>query len=224
MIDGCDRVVLARQMCRMHYERRRVHGDPLYKKPRPKPRNDFDVRGETAAIIIRSSVYGVVQSLIDSADLQKAKSCPNSWKVGKRTGGELVVMSFLRHGQKKQSIFLHRFIMDAPAGMDVDHINHDPLDNRRSNLRVVTRAQNLQNLVRGRKGSTSRYVGVDFQAEYAGGSRPWRARVMVSGREIFLGQFATEEEAAEVVADARRRLLPFSYEATMAERRAGAGG
>lgn len=44
-----------------------------------------------------------------------------------------------------RAILLHRFILPAPDGMTVDHINRNRLDARRSNLRVVTQAVNAQN-------------------------------------------------------------------------------
>lgn len=50
---------------------------------------------------------------------------------------------FCKHRVKV--IYLSRFIMNAPKGKVVDHINHDTLDNRRENLRVITNTKNLQN-------------------------------------------------------------------------------
>jgi hypothetical protein len=46
---------------------------------------------------------------------------------------------------KKQTIRMHRLIMGAPKGMVVDHINHDTLDNRKSNLRICLQAENMRN-------------------------------------------------------------------------------
>lgn len=46
---------------------------------------------------------------------------------------------------KSQAGYLHRFIMNAPKGRQVDHINHDTLDNRRANLRVVNNQENNAN-------------------------------------------------------------------------------
>lgn len=90
-------------------------------------------------------------------------------------------------------ILLHRLIMDAPADMVVDHLNGDPSDNRRANLRVCTHAENRRNHqgVRGGKRS-SRFHGVGWWPRDA----KWRARLMVDGREVHVGYFDTEEEAA----------------------------
>src|SRR5512146_1126738 len=56
-------------------------------------------------------------------------------------------------------LYLHRFILDAPRGMYVDHINHDTLDNRRCNLRLCTKQQNQCNQSH-HKDSKSPYKGV----------------------------------------------------------------
>jgi len=47
--------------------------------------------------------------------------------------------------KNKTCLYLHRFILNAPPGIDVDHINHDTLDCRKANLRTATRAQNAAN-------------------------------------------------------------------------------
>lgn len=50
-----------------------------------------------------------------------------------------------RSGSKRPQTYIHRFVMDTPAHLTVDHINHDKMDNRKSNLRNVTIQENLKN-------------------------------------------------------------------------------
>lgn len=88
---------------------------------------------------------------------------------------------------------MHRFLMGLDFGdpRQVDHINFDPLDNRRPNLRVVTGKQNLQ-YKPSQRGSTSRFVGVSWQSR----SGRWVAQIGVDGRMVHLGYHDTEEAAA----------------------------
>lgn len=78
-----------------------------------------------------------------------------------------------------------------PKGMDIDHINRDPADNRLVNLRVATRSQNMANAKkRTRKGGpASQYKGVSWQGA-------WRAAYQKDGQLKFLGYFTNEIDAA----------------------------
>lgn len=91
----------------------------------------------------------------------------------------------------RKHISLHRFIMDAPNGAEIDHINRNKLDNRRCNLRFVTREQNMANRDK-RKQGTSAYKGVRFRASIS----KWEARIKCNRQEIYLGCFTSEIEAA----------------------------
>jgi len=86
---------------------------------------------------------------------------------------------------------MHREMMNAPAGMLVDHRNGDNLDNRRSNLRLATPTENSCNR-RKKTGGSSRYKGVTFNRR----SGKWFARIRIHGKCIFLGTFESEVEAA----------------------------
>ena len=91
----------------------------------------------------------------------------------------------------RRKVMLHRFILDAPRGFDVDHINGDLLDTRRTNIRLATRAQNNAN-TGPRPGSTSRYKGVRL----AEGGRVWLAEISVNSHKRTIGRFADETAAA----------------------------
>lgn len=87
---------------------------------------------------------------------------------------------------------MHRLISGAKLGEHVDHINGNGLDNRRSNLRVCTHAENMGNR-RKQKNSAQPFKGVRKRTEKPT-PNPWRA--CIGKEQKYLGCFATAEEAA----------------------------
>jgi hypothetical protein len=128
----------------------------------------------------------------DYAELSRdewAARCPNGiWYAYRRSDGEP----------------MHRVIMHAPPGLDVDHRDGNGLNNRRRNLRECTRRQNCQNQRPQARPKVSRYKGVCVDK----GNRPgkqWRAYIYAGPErsetdrrrhQIRLGNYATEEDAA----------------------------
>ncbi len=103
-----------------------------------------------------------------------------------------------RDGKRKDmAVLMHRVIMDAPKGMDVDHINGNALDNRRSNLRVCTHAQNRANSKRS-ENNTSGYKGVSWDKK----SSIWYTSAKYKGKTINLGRFVNIIDAAKAYDEA----------------------
>lgn len=92
--------------------------------------------------------------------------------------------------EDKRVIGLHRHILACPNGLSVDHINGDPLDNRRNNLRIVTHQQNMSNRKK-RKIATSKYKGVHWL------QGKWRAEIQKNGKKVWRQGFNDELEAAK---------------------------
>jgi hypothetical protein len=124
-------------------------------------------------------------------------------------------------GGNRTDIFLHRALLGLPdrcGDIQVDHINHDGLDNRRCNLRKVTARENAQNRRKCeiRKFSrttkdkihTSLYRGVHW-AKHA---NKWRAEGRISGHCYHIGYFINEEDAAKAATEWRRQYMPYTQE------------
>ena len=88
---------------------------------------------------------------------------------------------------------LHRLIMGTPdIKYDVDHINHDLLDNRKSNLRVTTKSQNQMNNKLA-KNNTSGVTGVSYCKE----SGKWVSYIHLYNKRITLGYFVDFDDAVK---------------------------
>jgi hypothetical protein len=98
-------------------------------------------------------------------------------KIKKETGGHTLLQ-------------MHRLIMNAKKGEQVDHINHNTIDNRKANLRSCTHSENQHN--QGKySNNTSGYKGVHPHKS----SGKWQAQIKLNGKTIHLGTFLTKEEA-----------------------------
>lgn len=98
----------------------------------------------------------------------------------------------VRYARRKH-ILMHRLIMGlSDPKICIDHKNGNGLDNQRRNLRIASRSQNSMNR-KSRKGSRSRFKGVDFRLE----RNKWRAIICVDKKPKYLGLFDSEIEAAK---------------------------
>ena len=95
---------------------------------------------------------------------------------------------------------MHREVMQAPEGYEVDHINGDKLDNRKCNLRVVTHQRNMFNMT-SHKDSTSPYKGVYWNKE----RKKWTTQIAINGKRKHIGHFENEEDAAEAYNQAAKK-------------------
>jgi hypothetical protein len=106
-------------------------------------------------------------------------------------------------------IYLHEFLLGpAPDGLHTDHINRDKTDNRRANLRFVTRTINMRNT-----GKNASNVSGVKGVSWASRDKKWRAEIRMPGRKINLGWFSTLQEAAAARLAAEELLWEVSEEA-----------
>ena len=152
--------------------------------------------------LIIESKHGTFTVLYDAEDHDKVIA--HKWCVSETKKDRFYVRTHIPHpdggwyyppngnrGRRRATLPIHRLIMDAPKGMEVDHINGNPLDNRKSNLRICTIAENLRNKGAG-KNNTSGYKGVSWVKR----NKRWLAQIKHNGKQVYIGHYKNKEEAA----------------------------
>lgn len=131
-------------------------------------------------------------TLVDDSDFPEVQL--HSWHA--RKGPRPYVQASVKTADGFKNVLLHRFLLSPPDGMLVDHIDGNPLNNTRANLRLATPAQNAAHRTRPNRG---RFIGA-----YAVPSGKWVAVISPAGKSIYLGTYTTEEAAAAAYNKAAR--------------------
>ena len=100
---------------------------------------------------------------------------------------------YTSHGYAyKDDVSMHRFILNAPKGKQVDHKNMNGLDNQRKNLRICTNLENMRNYSKPQN-NTSNFKGVSWHKR----GKIWRAYIKLNYKQIHLGHFSDKLSAAK---------------------------
>lgn len=138
------------------------------------------------------------EAVVDAADAHLVDSW--NWSAIVRAYTVYAVRA-TKHRGKTTTVLMHRAILNAPGGVQVDHFSGDGLDNRRSNLRLATASENGCN--RGRNANNrSGYKGVWWAKD----ASKWQALITAGGRREYLGLFDSAEAAHEAYRRASERL------------------
>lgn len=140
------------------------------------------------AIPIQSKTYGEKIFFIDGEDLEKIKG----YKWIPRRYKNKSIFYINTYTKENNSLLLHRLIMDFPEGMVVDHIDGNPLNNQKSNLRVCSKAQNTRNRKKPSTGLTSKYKGVHLFKR----DNKYIAKIGINDLRKYLGIYDNESDAA----------------------------
>lgn len=170
----CDKLI--KGMCIKHYTQLKNHGK--IKRTRYDPNEIVEYEDYAEVVLYNKQCEEIARALIDLEDINKVKQ----YKWSLKDNGYVLC--------KSKKIRLHRLIMDCPDNMVVDHINHNPLDNRKDNLRICTQHQNSMNRCK-LSNNSSGVTGVYWNKR----SNKWASTITHNDRRIFLGSFNTKEEA-----------------------------
>lgn len=158
--------------CNKHYDQLKKYGHAIDTNPRTlMDRNEIIVDGKVARVkLYDAHCNHIATAIIDAEDVNKIRY--TKWKLS-ASGYAANTPKF--SGSNKH---MHREILGTDQF--VDHINHNTLDNRKSNLRIVTKAQNMMN---------SNFKGVS-----PNGCK-WYAHIKINQKMLNLGNYLDEEEA-----------------------------
>ena len=106
-----------------------------------------------------------------------------TWKWCAHKGGKTFYAINNTHGP----LLMHRLLMIHPKGMDIDHDDHDGLDNRKHNLIVCTHRQNASNR---REPGSSQYTGVSWDKQRG----KWKSQIWINDKKKHLGLFPLDKE------------------------------
>lgn len=156
---------------------------------------------------VRIAIKDAVAAVISGASAEVVLS--HKWYASPHSMGGYYATARI----DKKTTYMHRLIMGAGKGETVDHINHDTLDNRLTNLRILSNSDNAQN----RKGAyrSKNSTGVrGVCLDYHGGATYLKPRVMLDGKTHAGPYFPHSKQglrdAAQWTFDKRRELMPYA--------------
>lgn len=189
-VKGCTcSKIKAKGYCSRHYNQMLKYGKILDRIN--SNTNNITIKDEIAIIDLYDTIGNKIgETIIDAEDVDLVKQYSWSLSNGRHT-------QYCKSNQVGQ---LHRLVMNAPKGMVVDHINHNGLDNRKSNLRICTNQENICNCEIP-KNNKSGCKGVYWAKD----KNKWTVQVTINNKTIYIGRYTNLEEAIEARKEASKK-------------------
>lgn len=185
-VENCHNKVMAKGLCSKHYSQLRRYGKIFKYSSRDKT-NHIEILEDHAEIFLIDKNNEIcAKALIDLDDVDKVKNI--KWHRS-----DLQRSTYYCISNNSEWRRIHRLIMGVTdKDIVVDHINHNGLDNRKSNLRICTSGQNTCNCLTS-KNNKSGHKGVYWSKE----RKKWCAQISINNKTKGLGRYDTIEEAIE---------------------------
>lgn len=145
--------------------------------------NEIVELDDHAVMTIVSETHGEFKVKIDLEDVKKTQLL--KWVINTGNRGMHYVFN-------NKGLLLHRYLMNAPSGKDVDHIYGDTMDNRKSQMRICSRSENMSNS-KHYINNTSGHKGVTWHKK----TERWMAYIKVNWKQKTLGYFGNIEDAVK---------------------------
>jgi hypothetical protein len=172
-----------------------------------KMNNDYEIRGDTTAIFLRRKDGTMLEALIDTEDFDKVNAYAGRWVPQWNSSVRsfyVVKVKSRRRGMSdpRVRLRLHRIITDCPDSMEVDHLNHNALDNRKCNLKVCTHSENMKNM--------KNFIGYQTKGTvyWHKAKRYWVSQIVIEGKTIFQ-KYSKEKSIVEEAL--KNKLLDLKY-------------
>lgn len=182
-VEGCNKKHCAKGFCQNHYYLFKKYGY-IPERTIYSPNEIIEYEDYAEIILYNNKCEEIARAIIDLDDIDIIKKY--KWCLSLSTG---YVVTMIKGKQES----LHRFIMNPSDNMVIDHINHDKLDNRRSNLRICTQQQNTWNMSISKNNKTGK-TGVRYIKEHDN----WEVVIYVDGKNKYIGRYESKEEAIKV--------------------------
>jgi len=172
--------------------------------------NNYIIEGDAAKIEIIRNDGQIIYALVDAEDIEliklKAGSVYSAWHPDIQNYYIVTTdyLGIIDEKQKYKTVLLHHIIKPVERGYNVDHINHNTIDNRKSNLRVIEAHKNASN----RKGANKNSSTGVRNVNYSESGNCYLVQFMKKG-ERFCWYFSKDkfEEACKFAEDKRKELF-----------------
>lgn len=139
---------------------------------------------------VEIDLVGGYKAIVDIGDYDRVKE--HTWHAQKGTQPDIIyATTSIKKEGKYRVLSMHELIREKKG---TDHIDRNGLNNRRSNLRDCTPSQNAANTIKHKDGKHSRYKGVTINR---GRKKPFVCRIIVDYKQIYVGYYESEIEAAK---------------------------
>jgi len=185
---------------------KKCYRDKSSRIPISKGLNDFIIDGDVTTLLIDNGFGEVYKCSIDTEELQKLKDFDHSWygRIFYNCTTPYIITGIRKEENKTKysTLLLHRFIMNvSDPEIDVDHIDHDTLNNKKENLRVTEAIHNTKNRKGKNKNNQSGYRNVFWDSN----REKWKVSLCKNYKHISGGYYDDVHEAGSVAEEMREK-------------------